>query len=412
MEEKNIWLIRTKQNKILGPVSKSKILDLLDKGALTSEDEVCSGNGYWFWIKEAELVDQFLKGDLKQDFNPVSEAETKIAFDLNVKFYEDPLANLTKKNESQIIAPPVHLESNQVEKPESPDLKIEIGFESNEVKKENNLKVEAGGDEVIIPSQEDLEYPDMDSIKSAPTPSPSSNREDLNFSDIASDNISLEVNSGPSPEKKTNQIVDSNSNSNEEAHFPEQDDLEYPDMGNNVVSLASKQTPSNPVEPPSAAKIEVKTVENHIEDDEIDNLLVAEQSLESQIGDELDDVGNATNTNIIIGKKSSKDSEEEAEVESDNVAVIKEMPKPQEKSGGVKKKKRRKKAPVEMVKPMPKRNDRVIMYAIALMVAVILYGIYYYYTTVLGNEIITKLNTIVPTANAQTVQVAEKKNSI
>ena len=42
------WLIRTTQNQILGPVAKAKLLEFLQKGALGLNDEVSSGNGYWF----------------------------------------------------------------------------------------------------------------------------------------------------------------------------------------------------------------------------------------------------------------------------------------------------------------------------------------------------------------------------
>jgi hypothetical protein len=71
------WLIRTKNNHILGPVSKSKIKELISNGSIKGDDEVCSGNGYWFFIKEKELVDKYIHGDITQDFNPVSECEPK-----------------------------------------------------------------------------------------------------------------------------------------------------------------------------------------------------------------------------------------------------------------------------------------------------------------------------------------------
>ncbi len=72
--EKN-WLIRTKSNHILGPVSKEKVLELFKNGSIKSDDEVCSGNGYWFFIRETELVNRFLLGEEVQSFNPISEAK-------------------------------------------------------------------------------------------------------------------------------------------------------------------------------------------------------------------------------------------------------------------------------------------------------------------------------------------------
>lgn len=69
------WLIRTKSNHILGPVSKEKVLELYQNGSIKQDDEICSGNGYWFFIRESELVDKYLLGSNTQSFNPISEAK-------------------------------------------------------------------------------------------------------------------------------------------------------------------------------------------------------------------------------------------------------------------------------------------------------------------------------------------------
>ncbi len=68
------WLIRTKSNHILGPVSKEKVLELYKNGSIRAEDEICSGNGYWFYLREKDQVDDYLLGDKKQSFNPITEA--------------------------------------------------------------------------------------------------------------------------------------------------------------------------------------------------------------------------------------------------------------------------------------------------------------------------------------------------
>lgn len=69
------WLIRTKSNHILGPISKEKVLELYNNGSIKPDDEVCSGNGYWFFIREDDMVDRFLVGGEVQGFNPISEAK-------------------------------------------------------------------------------------------------------------------------------------------------------------------------------------------------------------------------------------------------------------------------------------------------------------------------------------------------
>ena len=69
------WLIRTKSNHILGPVSKEKVQELYQNGSIKPDDEICSGNGYWFFIRESDLVNKYLMGTQSQSFNPISEAK-------------------------------------------------------------------------------------------------------------------------------------------------------------------------------------------------------------------------------------------------------------------------------------------------------------------------------------------------
>lgn len=72
------WLIRTKSNNIFGPVSKKKVLELLDNGSIKNDDEICSGNGFWFFIREKDLIEKYLIEEVEQGFNPVSEALSTI----------------------------------------------------------------------------------------------------------------------------------------------------------------------------------------------------------------------------------------------------------------------------------------------------------------------------------------------
>jgi hypothetical protein len=69
------WLLRTKENKILGPISKKKLKELIQTNSLNPDDEICSGNGHWFQLKEKEFLKKYIEGDEKQGFNPVSEAK-------------------------------------------------------------------------------------------------------------------------------------------------------------------------------------------------------------------------------------------------------------------------------------------------------------------------------------------------
>lgn len=73
------WLIRTKSNHILGPISKAKTCELYKNGSIKPDDELCSGNGYWFFVKESNLIQRYLLGDEVQTYNPISEAHDALS---------------------------------------------------------------------------------------------------------------------------------------------------------------------------------------------------------------------------------------------------------------------------------------------------------------------------------------------
>ncbi len=75
------WLIRTKNKHILGPLAKDKLSKLYNDGSIKMNDEVCLGNGYWFAISEKDLVDRFLVGDEKQEFDVVSEVSSVLGLE-------------------------------------------------------------------------------------------------------------------------------------------------------------------------------------------------------------------------------------------------------------------------------------------------------------------------------------------
>jgi len=72
---KKNWLIRTKNNHILGPVSKDKIKELLKNGSIKGDDEISCANGYWLYVREEDLLEKYVFGEEKQFFNPVQEAQ-------------------------------------------------------------------------------------------------------------------------------------------------------------------------------------------------------------------------------------------------------------------------------------------------------------------------------------------------
>jgi hypothetical protein len=131
--EKN-WLIRTKNNHILGPVSKQKVRELLEKGSIKADDELTSGNGYWFFVREKELVDKYVIGDIPQGFNPVMEAETVLA-----KGAAQEIGETMVPNEGDLEYPDLGESNSKV--PEEDDLEYptistdEIGEEEDTLSK-------------------------------------------------------------------------------------------------------------------------------------------------------------------------------------------------------------------------------------------------------------------------------------
>lgn len=123
------WLIRTYSKQILGPVSKSKIQELVQKGILGVGDEIASGNGFWFNVNEKELYEKYVIGDVPQTFNPVSEAP-----------------NILTSNDGSGL-------TSSIQKLRPIDNKQSLKSETPVIDQK-----------VLIPTNEDLEFPDLDNI--------------------------------------------------------------------------------------------------------------------------------------------------------------------------------------------------------------------------------------------------------
>lgn len=242
------WLIRTKQRQILGPVSKEKLISFVEKGALGPEDEVMSGNGYWFALKEKDLLDKYILGDIPQSFDPISEAKTVLSI------------SKEKKEGTSSLYPnpdPLKLQKEQMAKDDQ-----EVSPASSE-------------EEGRVPDEEELAYPDLGEVESSATPV----KEDLeypDFGDIPSDNepqtqvlkldSTLSEKKGPVEDRSSlvNEVENESDEDSEDwdGHLPDQEDLEYPDIG----ELKSEQPQEVEEEeeaeasPPEQPKIEEEPV--------------------------------------------------------------------------------------------------------------------------------------------------------
>lgn len=233
------WLIRTSQDQILGPVAKAKVVEFLQKGALGLNDEVSSGNGYWFSLKEKDLVEKYLYGDVPQGYNPISESKSFLSRrenpDLTTSLNNSP-ANKTQVLQAAAQAAGVLPPTNDLEYPDltlvnnSPALELKAGAE--------NVAV-AGDEAAKLPTQDDLEFPDMGFAENSAT---SSNKNSQPLS--IAEKHSVEIKTQPEahvaqPKAVPEEVAVSNNGS---IVYPKSDDLAYPDMEEMAsLSLSSGQ---------------------------------------------------------------------------------------------------------------------------------------------------------------------------
>ncbi|MEE3079740.1 MAG: hypothetical protein VX341_10425 [Bdellovibrionota bacterium] len=200
---KRNWLIRTKNNKILGPLPKEKVVELYNAGDLKELDEVCSGNGYWFWIKEKELVEKYLVGEAEQSFNPVSEAQTVLCH--------------SKGGSVLGVSKESNTENTQV-------LQVPIDL------KKKSEKLETDDDEeVVVPLTNDLDYPDDEFIENVKDEVEKELRE-FKVSNDSQEGQDFVEKRSEKHSKKMEVIKDGDSIIDEtDVLLPEVDDLDYPD---------------------------------------------------------------------------------------------------------------------------------------------------------------------------------------
>lgn len=308
------WLIRTKQRQLLGPVSKEKLISFVEKGALGPEDEVMSGNGYWFSLKEKDLLDKYVLGDIPQSFDPISEAETVLS------------VSKTKKEGTSSLYP-------------NPDpVKMEKDGGENAANSE--------GEDGLVPNEDELAYPDMGEIEGPASPED----EDLaypDFGDIPSDDgpqtqvlkldSSLIEKMAPAEdrsalvnevESEANDSLDSDEDTGWDGHLPNEDDLAYPDLDDVAPASAPEAAPESETKPETAPETE-------------DN----------------------SKTQAVSGARGDSQS-------GSAMSQVKELPVKKKKS----KQSRKKKKVIET----PRRNDRYLFYILALVVLLTLGVFYYY----------------------------------
>ncbi len=209
------WLIRTTQNQILGPIPKFKVVEFLEKGALGLDDEVVSGNGYWFSLKEKELVDKYLYGDVPQGYNPISESKSVLAKRENPE--KTTSINTAPANKTQVLK----VSSNEnVNLPKSEDLEFpDITMVNKTLPSPPTKEVSSKVEITKIPNSSDLEFPDLPNTNSA-----NSSQKKSEASDVQNSLAAIEI---------IEKII-----------YPDDENLAYPEMpsdssGTHHISLES-----------------------------------------------------------------------------------------------------------------------------------------------------------------------------
>lgn len=318
------WLIRTTQKQILGPVTKSKVLEFLGKGALGLEDEVTSGNGYWFSLKEKDLVDKYLYGDLPQGYNPISESKSVLSR------REHP-----EKTTSLNATP---MSGTRVFKigPDGPG---------------------------ALPVDSDLEYPDITIITQATNivsvpgiKMPKS--EDLEFPDNTLMNISLKSISLPEfdKEKPVNQKsilteVPSNIANDDSIVYPKNDDLDYP-------TLSGFETQKNQQEVDLVLNVKTLPPDQKIE---VDQILTSVQELKNE------------SKSIQPGAGDKKLLHERKVKSTTTLVAPKEINRPPKIA-----------VRPAVAENLKKQNDNYLMYALIILVLIIVGLLIYYYRNILN----------------------------
>lgn len=245
------WLIRTTQYQILGPISKDKVIEFFKKGALGPDDEICSGNGYWFSIKEKDLIDKYLLGDIPQGYNPISEAPTVLA----AKSKTDQTSTLNRAMKVESPDQTLVLDRNTLNNDEAENSQSQATQVIN-LKDLKSSSLDSASPEVKVPKTDDLDYPDMSSAK-VPT------NDDLDYPSIsttssapvAASKVEAPKKEATAPKYKMQSAEDMIPEKMEPVHLPKEEDLAYPDL---MPTKNKKDFKIDDLKPESGLKLAVK----------------------------------------------------------------------------------------------------------------------------------------------------------
>jgi hypothetical protein len=162
------WLIRTKSNHLLGPISRDKLLELIQAGTIRPEDEVCSANGFWIYVRETELVRRHVFEQVPQTFNPITEAKTvlknkKLEGDVNPEGQVIEALSVPEIGTQNPKIPPVAVKfpsDEDLEEPELPTQETERMLELKESARVQDSGMDKNTQNLQLDKQHDKEISD------------------------------------------------------------------------------------------------------------------------------------------------------------------------------------------------------------------------------------------------------------
>lgn len=374
------WLIRTTQKQILGPVAKAKVLEFLQKGALGLNDEVTSGNGYWFSLKEKDLVEKYLLGDVPQSYNPISESRSVLSKrenpDKTSSLNATPLNRVELAASSGIVLPPKNdLDYPEVELDDITRVNSSLSELMLQVAESAPKSAPAAppptvkpiGDlgEMKLPTSDDLEFPDVTLIKAAvngPTKIEIKETSGLNVPSQKTVHSSGKI----EVQKNADQLI-----------YPKDEDLAFPDMDAIVASIEEERDFVVPLKKSSeeAPVVETKkatTKEFHNEFEPDSGLSLNSGSFHNEDFEEKPAAAlklqksKTPEEKKLLHERKTKSSSHHHSHDND---MQRESKRP------------------ALAENLKKRNDNYLMYMLIILVLIIVSLFFYYYKTILNKPL-------------------------
>ena len=296
-----LWLIRTRHNKILGPVALKKIAELLGKGSLGPYDEIASGNGYWIRIRENELVQRYVQQGEEQVFNPLNAARPHanlLAFVDEVMTGKRPLRDNTLTNVR------TNTDISMVGK--------NIPKTDPGIANEATTPTSASG-QGTMPNADDLAYPSMDDIAQIDA--------SVDAAPVAA------ADPGKAAHRPQNSTAQADAGG---AKLPSSDDLDFPDMGDAAPQAAAPKITDGDelnfeIDEAAVEAAEAQAAQRGAEDDEAEGFSVKPKSAGQVSQSKESQTGILTRAHFDLKKlQMEQAAEDQAEIEASAAAAADE----------------------------------------------------------------------------------------